>query len=151
MQLSRFIESLQEDLNAAAGLGDERIAEAAGRLSLALRGSVGMRLLDTLAEVAVEISGQLPSGHIEVRLAGQDPQLVFVEEQSAGGAAAVDEELDARISLRLSEALKASIEAAATHEGISVNAWIVRELSRTVHRPTRPGRVGNRLSGFGWS
>jgi hypothetical protein len=152
MQLSRFIEALQEDLNAAAGLGDERIAEAANRLGMALRGSVGLRFLDTLAEIAVEISGQLPSGHIEVRLAGQDPQLVFVEDPGAGDAPAVDEELDARITLRLSEALKASIEAAATHEGISVNAWIVRELSKIVHRPTaRGGRVGNRLTGFGWS
>src|SRR5215208_1806309 len=151
MQLSRFIESLQEDLNAAAGLGDERIAEAANRLSLALRGSVGLRLLDTLAEVAVELSAQLPSGHVEVRLAGLDPQLVFVEDPDTGDSRAVDEELDARITLRLSEALKASIEAAATHEGISVNSWIVRELSKLVHRPMRGMRVGNRLTGFGSS
>jgi hypothetical protein len=152
MQLSRFVESLQEDLNAAAGLGDERIVEAANRLSMALRGSVGMRLLDTLAEVAVEITAQLPSGHVEVRLAGQDPQLVFVEDPGDGGGPAVDEELDARITLRLSEALKASIEAAANHEGSSVNAWIVRELSKIVHRPGgRSGRLGNRLTGFGWS
>jgi predicted DNA binding CopG/RHH family protein len=151
MQLSRFIEALQEDINAAAGLGDERIAEAAGRLGAVLRGSVGLRLLDTLAELAAELSSQLPSGHIEVRLAGQDPQLVFVEDTSVAEAPTAADDLDARITLRLSEALKASIDAAASTEGISTNAWVVRELSRIVNRPSRTGRVGNRLTGFGRS
>jgi hypothetical protein len=151
MQLSRFIEALQEDLNAAAAIGDERIAEAASRLAVTLRGSVGLRLLDTLAEAAAELSVQLPSGHIEVRLAGQDPQLVFVEDTSSAEAPPVADDLDARITLRLSEALKAAVEASAAQEGISVNAWVVRELSRIVHRPSRAGRVGNRLTGFGRS
>jgi hypothetical protein len=151
MQLSRFIEALQEDLNAAAAIGDERIAEAASRLAVTLRGSVGLRLLDTLAEAAAELSVQLPSGHIEGRRAGQDPQLVFVEDTSSAEAPPVADDLDARITLRLSEALKASVEASAAQEGISVNAWVVRELSRIVHRPSRGGRVGNRLTGFGRS
>lgn len=148
MQMSRFVEALQEDLSAAASLGDERLAEAAGRLSLALRGSVSMRVLDALAEVAVELSAQIPAGHVEVRLAGQDPQLVYVEDEGADGpASAVDEELSARITLRVSESLKAAVERAAARDGASVNAWIVRELAKTVHK----SRPGNRLTGLGRS
>ena len=149
MQLSRFIESLQEDLAS----GDEETARVVHRLGIALRGSVGLRMLEAISELAVELSAQLPEGHVEVRLAGQDPHLVYVPDQPAEAAPAVDDELSARITLRISEGLKAAIEAAASHEGISVNAWIVRELSRTVNRPgPRSGpRIGNRLTGYGRS
>jgi hypothetical protein len=151
MQLSRFIEALQEDLTAAASLGDERTADAASRLTLALRGSVGLRLLDTLAEAAVELNAQLPSGHVEVRLAGQDPELVYVEEPEGPAAPGLEDELSARITLRISEALKAAVDTAAAREGISVNAWIVRELSKIVFRPRTGPKIGNRLTGYGRS
>ena len=145
MQLSRFIEALQEDLAS----GDEETAKAAQRLGFALRGTVGLRLLEAVSELAVELSAQLPEGHVEVRLAGQDPHLVFVGEPAQAGP--VDDDLSARITLRISESLKAAVESAAAHDGISVNAWIVRELSKVVHRPGRGPRIGNRLTGYGRS
>ena len=146
MQLSRFIEALQEDL---AG-GDEETARAAQRLGFALRGTVGMRFLEAVSELAVELSAQLPEGHIEVRLAGQDPHLVYVSEEPAQ-AGPMDDELSARITLRVSEALKAAVEAAAARDGVSLNAWIVRELAKVVNRPGRAPRIGNRLTGYGRS
>ena len=149
MQLSRFIEALMEDLSS----GDEETARSAQRLGFALRGTVGLRLLEAISELAVELSAQLPEGHVEVRLAGQDPHLVFVGEPAAQGGPSVDDELSSRITLRISEGLKAAVESAAAHEGISVNAWILRELSRTVNRPGPRGgpQIGNRLTGFGRS
>ena len=59
---------------------------------------------------------------------------------------ASDDGLTSRITLRLPEGLKASIEAAAAREGISVNSWLVRALSRSTAPPSR--RPGNRLQGF---
>lgn len=149
MQLSRFIEALQDDLAGA----DEETARAAQRLSFALRGTVGLRMLEAVSELAVELSAQLPDGHVEVRLAGQDPHFVYVSEEPAPAAATADDELSARITLRISETLKAAVEAAASAEGVSVNAWIVRELARVVHRPGPRGapRIGNRLTGYGRS
>ena len=148
MQLSRFIEALQDDLAS----GDEETAQIAQRLGFALRGTVGLRMLEAVSELAIELSAQLPEGHVEVRLAGQDPHLVYVSEESPQ-AAPIDDELSARITLRISESLKAAVESAAAHEGISVNAWIVRELSRLVHRsgPRGGPRIGNRLTGYGRS
>jgi hypothetical protein len=146
MQLSRFIEALQEDLAS----GDEETARAAQRLGFALRGTVGMRLLEAVSELAVELSAQLPEGHVEVRLAGQDPHLVYVGEEPMQ-AGPMDDELSARITLRVSEALKAAVEAAAAREGVSLNAWIVRELAKVVNRPGRTPRIGNRLTGYGRS
>jgi HicB family len=150
MQTTPYVDALLADLEAMAALGDEAVADAARRLSQTLRASAGLRLLDLLGEAALEVSGQLPSGHVEVRLAGQEPSLVYVEEESEPSPTASGEDASsARITLRLSEALKASVEAAAAREGVSVNTWIVRALSRSASTPTR--RVGRRLTGFGQS
>ena len=72
MQLSNHIDALLADLATAGSLGDENVAQAAERLSEALKGSARFRLLDLLSEVALEVNGQLPSGHVDIRLAGQD-------------------------------------------------------------------------------
>ena len=146
MEMARFIAGLESDLAAVAAVADEEIAAAAERLTQTIKGSAGLRLLDALGQAALEVSEQLPSGHIEVRLSGQDPTLVFVGEAEAEPEPAPDDGLTSRITLRLPEALKASIEAAAAREGISVNSWLVRALSRST--APRVQRSGNRLRGF---
>ncbi|MBA2568078.1 MAG: toxin-antitoxin system HicB family antitoxin [Actinobacteria bacterium] len=147
MEMARFLGGLEADLAAVAAVGDDETAAAAERLIQAIRGSAGLRLLDALGEAALEVSGQLPSGHVDVRLSGQDPTLVFVAETEA--APAPDDGLTSRITLRLPETLKTSVEAAAAREGISVNSWLVRALSRSV--APRAHRSGNRLRGFAQS
>jgi hypothetical protein len=149
MQMAQFLESLETDLDRIAAVGDDTVAQAAARLSQAIRGSAGMRLLEALGEAAVEISAQLPEGHVEVRMSGQDPNFVFVEEEPQQTAQpSAEDEASARITLRLPEGLKAGIEAAASREGVSVNAWLVRALTREVSAPVRGPRVGSRLTGF---
>src|SRR3954451_10872209 len=112
MELRPFVEGLQADLEGIAAVGDDAVAEAAKRLTSAVGASAGLRLLDALTEAALEVSEQLPSGHVEIRLSGQDPSFVYVEEEAgdAPPAPAGDVELVARISLRLPEALKAAVE-----------------------------------------
>jgi hypothetical protein len=154
MELRPFVEGLQADLEGIAAVGDDAVAEAARRLTSAVGASAGLRLLDALTEAALEVSEQLPSGHVEIRLSGQDPSFVYVEEEAdeAPPAASGDVELVARISLRLPEALKAAVEAAAAREGVSVNTWLVRSLTRLVSSGGGGRRgPGNRLTGFGRS
>jgi hypothetical protein len=148
MQLQRFVDALKADLTAVAELGDEATAEAAGRLVLTLQASVGLRLLDALSEAALELNDKLPHGHVEVRLTGQDPELVYVGDEPEAAPAAGDEAYSARITLRLPEALKGAIEAAAAREGVSVNTWIVRALSRGSSTGTSQQQSGNRLTGY---
>jgi HicB family len=149
MQTTPHVDALLADLEAMANLGDEAVADAARRLSETLRASANLRLLDLLGEAALEVSGQLPSGHVEVRLAGQEPSLVYVDEQPETPAApAGADDASARITLRLSEALKTSVEAAAAREGVSVNTWIVRALGRATSAPTTVRRSGRRLTGY---
>jgi hypothetical protein len=154
MQLRPFIEGLQSDLEEIAAVGDDTVADAARRLTSAVGASAGLRLLDALTEAALELSSQLPSGHVEIRMSGQDPSFVFVEEEGEPSAAPASEDaLVARISLRLPEGLKVAIEAAATREGVSVNSWLVRSLARAISSGGGGGRrgPGNRLTGFGRS
>jgi hypothetical protein len=149
MNLTIVLDGLQQDLQRLSELGDERSAQIAERLGEALGSTLRLKLLDLLSQVAVELSSKLPSGHIEVRLAGQEPELVFVDApgESAGMAG---EELSARISLRLPESLKTTVEQAAAREGISTNAWLVRAIARATE--SRPAHVsGKRLSGYAQS
>jgi predicted DNA binding CopG/RHH family protein len=147
MQLSPHVEALLADAAEIAAVGDETTVEAARRLTVALRSAAGLRLQEALTEATLELSAQLPSGHVELRLAGQDLSLVYVDAEADTPAASAEEGLTARITLRLPEGLKAGIEAAAAREGLSVNAWIVRALSRSTGGTTRRG-PGSRLTGF---
>jgi hypothetical protein len=148
MNLTIVLEGLQQDLQGLAELGDERSARIAQRLGDALASNLRLKLFDLLSQAAVELSAKLPAGHIEVRLAGQEPELVFVD--APADASTVGEELSARISLRLPDSLKASVEKAAEREGISVNAWLVRAIARaTESRPVQS--TGRRLSGYAQS
>jgi hypothetical protein len=148
MQMAHHLHAIQEDLAAAAALAaDEPTAEAARRLSQALGSSLHLRLLDIVSEAAAELSAVVP-GRVDVRLAGRDPDLVYVEEDvEPPPATAGDDALSARITLRLPESLKLQIEVAASGENTSVNSWIIRALARGLDsRPSRsPGR---RLTGY---
>jgi hypothetical protein len=147
MKTAKFVEQLEQDLASVAALGGDAVADAAERLIQALRGSARLRLMETLGEAALEISAQLPEGHVEVRLVGPDPELVYVPAEPAEAPTAAPEDgLTARITLRLPDSLKRELETAATMAGISLNAWLVRALSRSTAPP--PRRTSNRLSGY---
>jgi hypothetical protein len=147
MQMAPYVQALQEDLAKAASLAsDEATREAGQRLAQALEPSLQLRLLDLLSETALSLTAQVP-GRIEVRLAGREPELVYVEDEEAEPAAATaDDALTARITLRLSEGLKAQVEVAAARESLSVNAWIIRALARGLE--SRSVRAGRRLTGY---
>jgi hypothetical protein len=154
MQTSQFIEALQSDLRELAQIGGEELVQAAARLEGAVKQSATLRLIDALSQVALDLSSQLPNGHIDVRVAGQDPELVYVEEEPEEPQLVTgDDGTAARISLRLPEALKTAVEAAADAEGVSVNAWLVRALQRAVSGGSsgRAHRSDKRITGFAQS
>jgi hypothetical protein len=152
MQLEPHVEALRAELASLAALGDENVAAAGERLSRALGPTLGLRLLQLLSEAALEVSAQLPAGHVEVRLAGQEPSLVYVEHEEEAPAPPPEDGLTARITLRLPDSLKTSVEGAAAKEGVSVNTWIVKALGRGLTSVVASGgRVGSRLTGYGQS
>jgi len=148
MQLDSHIQAIQQELATTGALGDEAAAEAARRMAEALASTLHLHLLDLLGEAALEITGQIEPGRVEVRLAGRDPELVVIADETPDTSQlGFGEEASGRITLRLPESLKAGIEAAADREGISTNAWLVRTIARTLEqRPTRKSR--NRMQGY---
>ncbi len=148
MQLESHVQAIQQELASAAARGDEEVAEIARRMGEALAATLHLHLLDLLGEAVLEIGGQLESGRVEIRLAGRDPELVVVnDERPEPEQLGAGEELSGRITLRLPESLKSGVEAAAAREGVSVNAWLVRTLARTLdHRPSKHGR--KRMQGY---
>jgi hypothetical protein len=151
MQIDGYIQALREDLVRMASLGDETTSRAAELLSVAIEASLARRLQDVLAEAALELNAQLDAAHVEVRIAGRDPELVLVREDGSVSEP-VDEAFSARITLRLPESLKQRVESAAAREGASVNTWLVQALQRSVEsRSSRSMSVGgrNRLTGYG--
>ena len=152
MQLDTHVQALQAELAALASIGDEQVSIAADRLSQALAPSLRLRLLELLSEAALEVSSQLRAGQVEIRLAGQEPSLVYLEQEEEAPAPPAEDGLTARITLRLPDSLKTSVEGAAAKEGVSVNTWIVKALARGLTSAVSSGgRIGSRLTGYGQS
>ena len=74
-----------------------------------------------------------------------EPPAVDVQPSSTDG----DDGATSRITLRLPEQLKARVEDAAGREGLSVNSWLIRALTRAVE-PGIPGGSSDRPRGR-WS
>jgi hypothetical protein len=147
MELGQIIAAVVADLDATAELGGESLRDSAQRLGRSMGSSIRVHLLEALGEIALDLNGQLPAGRVELRLSGNDVELVFVPDQERWQGA--DEEQSARITLRLSEPLKARAEAAAAAEGVSTNTWLVRAITARLDAGRPAGRrSGNRLRGF---
>ncbi|TVT13446.1 toxin-antitoxin system HicB family antitoxin, partial [Amycolatopsis acidiphila] len=76
MDLSPYITSLREDLTATASAGDDQTRRAAAVLSAALEPAVRLALMNALADLAAEVTTQLPEHVVEVRLDGRDVRVV---------------------------------------------------------------------------
>ncbi|GAA0911945.1 toxin-antitoxin system HicB family antitoxin [Virgisporangium aurantiacum] len=134
MDLTPYLESLRRDLAAAAAPAGEAAARSAELLSSALESAARLSLLEALSDAAAEITTKLDGSSVEVRLRGRDAELVVTDGAPAQSSAPPPPLADsggdvARITLRLPEVLKEQAERAATEEGISVNAWLVRAVA----------------------
>lgn len=158
MDLTPIIEGLRRDLAAAAAPGGPDISRAADLLAGSLDASARLSMFDALSQAADEITAQLAGPTVDVRLRGRDAEFVVTEQEPATAPPApptAEASGDtARITLRLPESLKDSVERAAAIEGISVNAWLVRAVAAAVHGgPPHPPTTGRgmprRITGFG--
>ena len=150
MKMSFAVDGVRADVASVGELGDEVVAEVAERIADLLGRSLPARILELLSDVAAEVSAELPEGHAEIRVAGDDVGLAYVEDRPIAGGDSEASDLTARITLRLSEGLKARVEEGAGREGVSVNTYVVRTLERgSSANRYRTGRGGNRLRGYG--
>ncbi len=152
MQLDRYVGDIEGQLAVAGAAGGPEAAAVAERLVIPLRSAIRLALLEALSAAADELTLELAPGSVEVRLRGGEPS--FVIEGVAATPPATepgqlpahapadpspvepDEGASTRINLRMPDTLKARVEAAATREGRSVNAWLVRAASAALEHPT---------------
>jgi hypothetical protein len=153
MQIDGYVQGVSEDLARVASVGDESTARAAELLTIALESSLVRRIQEALTEAALELSGQLEHGRVEVRVAGSDPELVYVKDDEPAAVAEPADQASytARITLRLPEGLKVRLDGAAAAGGVSVNTWLVQTLSRTLEPRPNTGGKRHRLTGYGRS
>lgn len=154
MDLTPYVDTLRRELAVAAEAGGDEARELAERLTAPLESATRLTLLNVLSAAMDEVTRELAPGSVDVRLRGLDPDFVVTLPPTEGGAAAEpagpaeplrtpvpadgDEGGTARINLRVPAHLKARAEEAATREGLSVNAWLVRAVSAAVDGGTRP-------------
>ena len=164
MDLAPYVEELRHQLLVTAEAGGTEAVAVAERLVASLDATTRLILLDVLAVAAGEITGDLAPGSVEIRLRGRDPELVVTSppadlppepaaEPPAALAADVDEGATARLTLRLPEQTKTRVEEAAARSGLSVNAWLVRAITRALDpAPGRASRAqrgpGSRFTGY---
>lgn len=149
METAPFLDAIEAELEALT-TGDDDASVAAARLASGLRASLQLRLFDAMGQAALELSDQMASGHVEVRLAGRDVELVFVPEEPAAASTEDEDGGTARLTLRMPESLKADVERAAGRAGRSTNAWLVTAIKRSLD--DRGRRVaGSRLTGYAQS
>lgn len=134
MQIEPVLAALRAQLagQVALGGGDHQVEAAAAHLADTLEPALRAAVLDLAQQAAVEIGAQLPDHRVAVVLSGPDVELRVDEE--APPQSSTEEELDARITLRLPPSLKQNIERFANTAGESVNSWVVEALNKRAHR-----------------
>jgi hypothetical protein len=156
MQLDEYVRQVHDQIRASAALGDERTAQIAGALAGSADSAVRLAILAAVSDAAAEISAALLDAHggpaVTIALDGDDVRVDISHAGPGPGAEPSqpppdDGDATARISLRLSEKLKADVEHAAGSDGVSVNTWLVRAAGAALSR--QDGSPGGQSHG-GW-
>src|SRR5690349_24048896 len=113
MDITPYVDSLRRDLVAAAEAAGPETKQAAERLTFALDPAARLALMDAISQAAAEITAEMPSGGVDVRLNGRELDfMVHVAAMSPPSpppppappsAEEVEEGGVARITLRLPE------------------------------------------------
>ena len=116
MKMSLVVDGLRSDVVAVGDLGDDAVAEVAERIADVLGRSVPGRVLDLLSDAAAELAATLPGGRVDIRVAGDDVTLTYVEDEPGPAAAPTGRETSSR----------------------PASACVLAKASRPGSRPVRP-------------
>ncbi len=147
MDITPYVDSLKRDLLAAAEGAGPEARQTAERLGYAIDPAARLALMEAISQAAAEITAELPSGGVDVRLDGRDLAFVVHTPSNvptppappAPPMAGEDDEEGglSRITLRIPESVKAKAEEMAAKSGQSLNTWLVT----VVRSATREGAI----------
>ncbi|GAA4658226.1 hypothetical protein GCM10023347_06770 [Streptomyces chumphonensis] len=151
MDLTPYVDRLRQELAVAAEAGGDEARALAERLTASLDSATRLTLLTALSAAMSEVTRELAPGSVDVRLRGADPEFVVTPPAAPASETAPpaeapappplpegDDGASARINFRLPAHLKTRLEEAATREGLSVNAWLVRATSAALGPAAAP-------------
>lgn len=136
MRLDPILTQIDATVEAQLRLADHGVTEAAAVFMEAFRPAVRAAMLEVAQQAAVEVTAQLGDRRVDVQLSEGDPELV-VGTAETGHPGPPDDDMEARITLRLPGSLKGIIEDAASSSGDSMNSWVVEALRSSARRRAR--------------
>jgi hypothetical protein len=155
MELSPYVSALRENLTAAAAAGDEQTRTAARVLAATIEPAARLAIMTALSDLAGEVTLALEDRVVEVRLDGQDVQVVV---SGAPNDQVPDDEPPptmtdpngdiSRITVRLLEELKTKAEEVAAARGVSLNSFVSQAVQGALQNAAR-GRGGAQNWGGG--
>lgn len=134
---------IERALNAQLRLAgeDSAVADAAEAIMIGLEPAIERAVMRLAEQAAGEAEAQLPGRSVGVELREGVPVLAIREAETS---VEIDsDDLEARITLRLSEKLKSVLEDAADETGDSMNAFVVKTLTSKA----REHDTGHRYTG----
>jgi HicB-like protein involved in pilus formation len=146
MDITPYVDSLRRDLAAAVEGASEEVRQAAERLGFALDPAARLAMMEAISQAAAEITAEMPTGGVDVRLDGRDldfvvhaptPEPPATPAPPSPPAPPEEEGGVVRITLRLPESVKTKAEEAAAQAGQSLNTWLVN----VVRAATRDGAI----------
>lgn len=129
MDASVVVTEIEDSLSAQLRLAgdDPQVAEAGDAILAGLEPAIDRAVMHLAEQAAGEVDAQLPGQRVGVELREGAPVLVVHQHEDPVTIATDD--LEARITLRLSEQLKGVLEDAAGETGESVNTFVVKTLA----------------------
>lgn len=121
--------------------GDPGIEAAAASLMNVLRPALQQAAFALAEQAALEVNAQLTDQRVDVVLSDGEPVLRVTDDSRAFPHRDLDENLSARITVRIPESIKSLVEAAADGTGDSVNQFVVDALSRKVNQKSKRPRT----------
>jgi hypothetical protein len=134
MHLDGLLAELEGSVRSQIALagGDPGVEAAANALMGALRPALQQAAFSLAEQAALEVNAQLTDQRVDVVLADGEPVLRVADDGGGTPTASGDQDLSARITVRIPESIKALVEDAADGSGASVNQFVVDALSRKV-------------------
>ncbi len=153
MQLTSYLAAVAEDLDRATQLADDTTREVAQRLVTVLEPGLRLAMVQLLSDAAAQLTSELSGPVVTIRMDGREPvwHVVSPENEPSSHSfpeAGTDDEGQARITVRLPEAVKRRAEAAAQAAGQSLNTWIIQALRRATSGDQTRKHSSRRITGW---
>ena len=129
MDANIVMTEIERALNAQLRIAgeDSAVADAAEAIMVGLEPAIERAVMRLAEQAADEVEAQLPGRTVGVELREGAPVLAVRDPETS---LTIDtDDLEARITLRLSEKLKGVLEDAADESGDSMNAFVVKTLT----------------------